>query len=126
MRFALLLLAVLGLLVGPGLAAAKPACGCPAQLAGHSPESGVTRMMMDKATADAAPMPCCDPASKPHRDHRSCPDMCSGMGLVALDVAGSSLAVSLAFTPATARRTLSDPAHPFEPGGLERPPKRLT
>ena len=124
MRFVLLLLAVLGLLVSPGLAAAKPVCACPAQLAGRSAEPDAAQTTA-KAMADMAPMPCGDPASKGGACHRSCADMCAGVSLVALDIAASDLAVSVAFTSANAIGRLADPAHPFEPAGLERPPKSM-
>lgn len=124
MRFALLILAVLGLLASPGLAAAKPACACPVQLAGRAAEPGAAQMTA-KAMADMAPMPCCDPTSKRGERHRSCADMCAGVSLVALDIAASDLAVSMAFTSANAISRLADPAHPFEPAGLERPPKSM-
>ena len=124
MRFVLLLLAVLGLLASPGLAAARPVCACPAQLAGRSAEPGAAQMTA-KAMADMAPMRCCDPASKRGECHRSCADMCAGVSLVALDIAASDLAVSAAFTAANAIGHLADPVHAFEPAGLERPPKSM-
>jgi hypothetical protein len=125
MRFALLLLAVLGLLVSPGLAAAKPVCAWPAQLAGRAAEPGAAQMTA-KAMAEMAPMRCCDPTSKRGEGHRSCADMCAGLSLEALDIVASHLAVSVAFTSANAIGRLADPAHSFEPAGLERPPKSMS
>lgn len=115
MRLLIALLSVLTMIAGPVLAGTGTACHCP-PMAGPSATSPVR--------ADAAVMPCCDPASKAHGGKTGgCAQSCGIVMPQAVTANVPSLDQRLGFAPVVFA------AHPLlstgdtGPYGFQRPPK---
>jgi hypothetical protein len=131
MRYLIALMAILGLLASPvAAAAAQVACDQSQAMSQMDHGSGVAAMpaMGKQATPSANKAggdPCCDHPAGSKMDDKGCALACASVcaPIAALPYAPFSLALAYTRAPAVAAKPVW--VKPYDPLGLERPPKSI-
>ena len=130
MRYLIALMAVLALLVNPvAAAAAQVACATAEATAPMDAAQDVKAAMpgMDQqaAPAQATTDPCCDHSGGSKMDDKSCALACASACAVTAVLSDTPTSVSLAYSRAAEVPARAVWAKPYDPLGLERPPKSI-
>lgn len=124
MRLVVALLAVLGLLAAPVAAAAGQ--GACARHGGWAAEMSAMPGMNAPAVHKAGGDPCCDRSGRPDKKAAAgCAQACAATCGVVVALAASPLGVTVARARADAPLAPGASSHPYQPPGLDPPPKPI-